>query len=115
MKKIIIVSLLLLLIVTGCQTQEEDEISKVLKENNYIVVDVRTKEEYDTGHVKNAINIPYDEINEETELDKSKTILVYCKSGKRSKIAYQTLTQLGYTVLDLGAYETVPLEKEMEA
>ena len=115
MKKIIIFSCLFLFLLTGCgkeTTEETSELEKVLKENNYIVVDVRTKEEYETGHVKDSINIPYDEIDENVDLDKEKTILVYCKSGGRSHIAYETLTNLGYQVLDLGAYETVTLEKE---
>ena len=105
----------LLLIMTGCSKKEEESLKTledVLKENNYIVIDVRTKEEYDTGHVKDSLNIPYDEIEESIDLDKSKPILVYCRSGKRSSIAYQTLTSLGYEVFDLGAYDTVPLEKE---
>ena len=116
MKKIIIpIICLLLLLITGCSNNQEESkeksLEEVLKENNYIVVDVRTKEEYETGHVKGALNIPYDEINEEVALDKDKTILVYCRSGKRSKIAYDTLKELGYTVIDLGAYDTVTLEK----
>ena len=116
MKRIIIImTCFLLLIMTGCSKKEEKSIKTledVLKENNYIVIDVRTKEEYDTGHVKDSLNIPYDEIEESIDLDKSKPILVYCRSGKRSNIAYQTLTSLGYEVFDLGAYDTVPLEKE---
>ena len=109
MKKIGIVCLV------GCtkeQTQEESKLDKVLKENNYIVVDVRTPEEYAEGHVKESINIPYDEIDENTDLDKTKDILVYCKSGVRSKKAYDTLKSLGYDVYDLGAYNTIKLDKE---
>ena len=75
-------------------------------------MDVRTSEEYKEGHVKGAINIPYDEINENVELDKEKTILVYCKSGRRSKVAYDQLTSLGYEVYDLGAYDNITLDKE---
>ena len=118
MKKILLIGLLLLFFVTGCgdtvEKQKEDELNTILEKNNYIVLDVRTNEEYETGHVVGSINIPYDEINEEVELDKEKTILVYCRSGKRSGIAYDTLTELGYTVFDLGAYESVTLEKTEE-
>ena len=81
-------------------------------ENNYEIIDVRTSSEYATGHVKGAINIPYDEIDENTKLDKNKTILVYCKSGKRSSIAFETLKKLGFKVYDLGAYETIDIAKE---
>ena len=117
MKKIGIICLVFigLILLTGCtkeQNQEESKLDKILKEDNYIVVDVRTAEEYAEGHVKGAINIPYDEIDENTDLDKSKTILVYCKSGVRSGKAYDTLISLGYTVENLGAYDTVELEKE---
>ena len=79
---------------------------------NYIVVDVRYDYEYSEGHVVNSINIPYDTINSNINLDKNKTILVYCKSGKRSKIAYDKLKELNYDVIDLGAYDKVTLDKE---
>ena len=116
---ILLVSILLCLIV-GCEKQEEikvgeskeEMIERVLKEKNYVVVDVRTKEEYEDSHVKNALNIPYDEIDENTDLPKDKIIMVYCRSGKRSNIAYNTLKKLGYEVIDLGSFDSVILEKE---
>lgn len=119
MKKIIILICILTLI-CGCKDttsyenkpSKEETVEKVIKENNYIIVDVRTKEEYDESHIKDAINIPYDEIDEKVDLDKSKTILVYCKSGTRSKIAYDTLKEIGFEVIDLGAFEKIDLEKE---
>ena len=115
MKKILcsllIITMVILLV--GCSGEKEmSSLDKILKENNYIIVDVRTQEEYDTSHVKGAVNIPYDEIDENVELDKSKTILVYCKSGGRSSIAYNTLKELGYDVMDLGAFDSIDLEKE---
>lgn len=113
MKRIILISCLFLILLVGCSKEKENDISKKsIVEEEYIVIDVRTKEEYDTGHVKGSINIPYDEIDESINLDKNKTILVYCRSGKRSHIAYETLKNLGYEVIDLGAYDTVTLEKE---
>lgn len=90
----------------------KDEIIEVMSEKDYIILDVRTKEEYENGHIVNSINYPYDEINESIELDKNKNIFVYCKSGKRSKIAFTTLRNLGYTVYDLGAFESIDLPKE---
>ena len=51
-------------------------------------------------------------VDENTDLDKTKTIMVYCKSGVRSNKAYNTLKDLGYDVVDLGAYDKVELEKE---
>ena len=120
MKKILLILCCYLLIgTTGCEKKaiekietKEKKTERVLEEKNYIVVDVRTKEEYEESHVKGALNIPYDEIDEKTSLPKEKTILVYCRSGKRSEIAYTKLTKLGYDVIDLGAYNTVTLEKE---
>ena len=113
MKKIIVLLLSILLLV-GCNNKEKESniLEEVLKENNYIIVDVRTKEEYDSSHVVGSINIPYDTIDENTDLDKSKTIIVYCRSGKRSSIASETLKKLGYNVLDLGAFDSKNLDKE---
>ena len=97
--------------VTIHSVKESNE-SVVIPTGDYIVVDVRTPEEYKEGHVKGAINIPYDTIDKNVKLDKSKKIMVYCKSGTRSAIAYKTLTELGYDVYDLGAYEKLNFEKE---
>ena len=109
MRNILFVLCLCILLITGCTKtinySKEDMINKIIKENNYIIVDVRTKNEYDSGHIKGAINIPYDTINEEIELDKEKTILLYCKSGVRSSKAYKLLKELNYNVIDLGSYE----------
>mgnify|MGYP004671839135 FL=1 len=116
MKKIIVLLLSILLLV-GCNNKEKESntLEEILKENNYIIVDVRTKEEYDTSHIVGAINIPYDTIDENTDLDKSKTIIVYCRSGKRSSIAAETLKKLGYNVLDLGAFDSINLDKEWKS
>ena len=110
MKKILICLFICLLLIGCSNNLEESELDKIVSKNNYIVVDVRTKEEYDVSHVKGSINIPYDEINEETDLDKTKTILVYCKSGTRSNIAYNTLISLGYDAYDMGAFDSINLE-----
>jgi len=69
-------------------------------QEGYIILDTRTQEEYDEGHIPGAILIPYDEITEKAEgilTDKDQLILVYCRSGRRSKIAAQSLVELGYT------------------
>jgi len=66
----------------------------------YILLDVREQYEFDEGHIPGAILIPYTEIDgkaEELIADKDIQILVYCRSGRRSKIAAQSLAQLGYT------------------
>lgn len=66
----------------------------------YIILDTRTQEEYDESHIPGAILIPYDEILEKAEdvlTDKDQLMLVYCRSGRRSKLAAQDLQTLGYT------------------
>ena len=69
-------------------------------ESGYIILDARTQEEYDEGHIPGAIMIPEYEIAERAEKelpDKDQLILVYCRSGRRSKIAAEELVKLGYT------------------
>ena len=69
-------------------------------ESGYIIIDARTQEEYDQGHIPGAILIPEYEIADraESELpDKDQLLLVYCRSGRRSKIAAEELVKLGYT------------------
>lgn len=114
MKKVLII-LILLFSLTGCGTNElteKEKLDKVLNEKNYIVIDVREDYEFSEGHVANSINIPYTQIDGNINLDKSKPILVYCKSGKRSSIAYDKLKSLGYEVYNLGAFKDITLEKE---
>ncbi len=103
-------------VLVGCTSQEStdhmEEIKKLMANNDYVLLDVRTKEEYQESHLKDAINIPHNQINKNIDLSKEKIIFVYCKSGNRSKTAYDTLTELGYTVYDLGAMESIDLPKE---
>lgn len=69
-------------------------------EKDYIILDTREQDEFDEGHIEGAILIPYTEIEktaEEKLPDKDKLILVYCRSGRRSKIASESLASLGYT------------------
>ena len=69
-------------------------------EKDYVIIDARTEEEFAEGHIENAILIPEYEIasRAEKELpDKEQLILVYCRSGRRSKIASEELVKLGYT------------------
>ena len=69
-------------------------------EQGYVILDTRTREEYDQGHIPGAIQISHDEITEKAEgvlMDKDQLILVYCRSGRRSKLAAEALVELGYT------------------
>ena len=66
----------------------------------YIILDVRTQEEFDESHIEGAILIPDYEITDKAESvlkDKDQLILVYCRSGRRSKLAAEALVELGYT------------------
>ncbi len=115
MKKILILVISSILL-TGCANGEneklENSVQSIIEKGNYVIIDVRTKEEYEISHIKGAINIPYDEISENINLDNHKTILVYCQSGRRSQIAWDSLNKLGYTTYDLGAFSEIDLPKE---
>ena len=80
-----------------------NEIVKIMEENkNYIILDVRTFEEYNEGHIPNAICIPNETIDKnvvEKLPNKEQLILIYCRSGNRSKQATEKLLNLGYTNL----------------
>ena len=85
-------------------------------EEGYIILDVRTREEYDEGHIPGAILIPNTEIEAKAEdvlTDKDQLILVYCRSGRRSKIAAEALAELGYTnIKEFGGIIDWPYEVE---
>lgn len=90
---------------------------EVTRVDTSILLDVRTKEEFDQGHLKRAINLPHTEI--ETRIadhvtNKQEKIIVYCRSGRRSRIAVNILKEMGYiNVNNAGAYADL-LEKEEE-
>lgn len=70
------------------------------KGSDYVIVDVRRQDEYDSGHIAGAILLPSETIREQAEevlTDKDRIILVYCRSGNRSKQSAQILADLGYT------------------
>lgn len=69
-------------------------------EEDYVIIDARTQEEYDEGHIDGAVLMPEYEVAQkapQTLKDKEQLILVYCRSGRRSKIASEELIKLGYT------------------
>lgn len=74
-----------------------------------LIIDVRTEAEWNNGHIEGAILIPYELIGERirtTTNNKSKRIYVYCRSGRRSKIAKESLEKLGYkNVVNLGSLQ----------
>lgn len=130
MKKVFVLLLTLILgctfaSVSGCDNSEEKDMTytqitateaKALmdSEENFIILDVRTAAEYAEGHIADAVLIPHEEITakaEEVLLDKAQLILVYCRSGRRSKIAAEALVALGYTnVKEFGGIIDWPYE-----
>ena len=85
-------------------------------EDDYVILDARTQAEYDEGHIPGTILIPHDTVAtaaEDALPDKDQPILVYCRSGNRSKQASQALVDLGYTnVIEFGGINNWPYEVE---
>ena len=98
--------------------QVDTETAKELidTEDDYVILDVRTQAEYDESHIPGAILIPHDTVAtaaEDALPDKGQLILVYCRSGNRSKQASQALVDLGYTnVVEFGGINSWPYEVE---
>ena len=128
MKKLIFLLLAVLLLTACGQDTENDqgavymnitagEAKQIMdSEEGYIILDVRTQEEYDEGHIPGAILIPNTEIEvraEEELPDKDQLILVYCRSGQRSKLAAEILVELDYTnIREFGGIIDWPYEVE---
>ena len=124
MKKIIILLVMILLLVTGCGTVVEERKTISYEEVNGLIenyenldyvyiIDVREEDEYNEGHLINSYNIPLsilDNIqNENISLDAK--IIVYCRSGNRSKTAQEMLNSMGYTnVYDMGGITNWPYD-----
>ena len=94
-----------------------EEAKKIMDSGEeHIILDTREQDEFDEGHIPGAILIPYTEIENKAEEmlpDKDKLILVYCRSGRRSKIAAEALSKLGYTnVKEFGGIIDWPYEIE---
>ena len=87
---------------------------EMMASQEVVVVDVRTREEYEGGHIENAVLVPNESIGSEmpeTLPDKEATLLIYCRSGRRSKDAAQKLLALGYqSVYDFGGVIDWPYE-----
>ena len=128
MKKLVFLLLAVMLLTACGQDKENDqgavyvnitaeEAKQIMdSEEGYIILDVRTQEEYDQGHIPGAILIAHEKIAEKAEevlTDKDQLILVYCRSGRRSKIAAEALVELGYTnIMEFGGILDWPYETE---
>lgn len=89
---------------------QEEAVRMMQEEADYLIVDVRTPEEYAEGHIPDAVNVPNETIGDsapEALPDKEQILLVYCRSGRRSKAASEKLAALGYTkVYEFGGINT---------
>ena len=126
MKKLIAAALTVILLTACGQNHHQEAVymnitAQEAKEimdtqQGYVILDVRAQEEYDQGHIPGAIVIPHGEIEAKAESalpDKDQLILVYCRSGRRSKIAAEALVKLGYTnIKEFGGILDWPYEVE---
>ena len=121
----IVAALVFLLAVSGCSSQEGSvymninaEKAKEMMENldEFVLLDARSEEEFSEGHIPGAIVIPHEEVSERAEAEipeKDVPVFVYCRSGRRSKIAAEELVSLGYSeVYEFGGIIDWPYEIE---
>lgn len=127
MKRILPLFFSVLLLLSGCSGNEsanhsyeqisQQEAKTMMDTQDVIILDVREQEEYDSGHIPGAVLLPVGTISEETAAavipEKDSVVLVYCRSGNRSKTASAALAELGYTgVYEFGGINTWPYETE---
>ncbi len=105
-KKIVCVIFILLTLglFSGCSKVSDEDLRAAHKayDNGALIIDVRSKEEFKEGHIKGAINIDIAVLDKSyAHIPKGKELIVYCRSGSRSKVAKQFLQQQGWTVHDV--------------
>ena len=114
MKRLILLIIAGVILLSGCGKKENsvettyekismsEGIKRMKSDENFILLDVRRADEFATGHIPGAVNLPNEEIGK-AEIpslpDKNQTIYIYCRSGNRSKLAANKLLALGYTKL----------------
>ncbi|MDD5888033.1 MAG: rhodanese-like domain-containing protein [bacterium] len=132
MKKFLMISFLVMFFITGCLKNDKQEIivhdvdisvksisylevKEIIDTNNnpdVVIIDVRSSNEYNSGHLKTAVNLPLESI-ENINLSKNSQLIVYCQSGRRSHEAAVKLISLGYeNVYDMGGIGDWPYERE---
>lgn len=126
MKRVIPLLFVLTMLFAGCSTGgnggsyqqiSQEEAKEMMDTQEVIVLDVREQDEYDSGHIPGAVLLPVGSIDEDTAAEvipeKDSTVLVYCRSGNRSKTASSALAELGYTnIYEFGGINTWPYETE---
>lgn len=124
MKKLLYIMLAAVLLLGGCggadngtayQQISQETAKEMMDSQGLIILDVREQSEYDSGHIPGAVLLPVGSIDQDTAAavlpDKDSTVLVYCRSGNRSKTASAALAELGYTaVYEFGGINTWPYE-----
>lgn len=124
MKKLLYIILAAALLLNGCggadtsnsyQQISQETAKEMMDSQELIILDVREQSEYDSGHIPGAVLLPVGSIDQDTAAavipDKDSTVLVYCRSGNRSKTASAALAELGYTaVYEFGGINTWPYE-----
>ena len=117
--------LLSLLLLAGCggnaaagyQQITQEEAKAMMDSQEVIILDVREQDEYDSGHIPGAVLLPVGTIDDTTAAqvipEKDSTVLVYCRSGNRSKTASAALADLGYTnIYEFGGINPWPYDTE---
>ena len=126
MKRILALIFAMLLVLSGCgettaensyQQITQEEAKEMMDTQEAIVLDVREQHEYESGHILGAVLLPVGTITEDTAAavipEPDSVVLVYCRSGNRSKTASKALADLGYTnVYEFGGINTWPYEVE---
>ena len=132
MKRILLPLLLILFILTGCAQKldgdgmigkttyiqiDQEKAKEMMDTQKVLILDVREQHEYDSGHIPGSVLLPVGTITEDTAAavidDLDTVVLVYCRSGNRSKTASQALVDLGYTnIYEFGGINTWPYEIE---
>ena len=126
MNRRMLLILVIALVLTGCGGKEmkntyqqisQEEAKNMMDTQEVIILDVREQDEFDAGHIPGALLLPVGIISEETAAavipERNSVVLVYCRSGNRSKTASGALAELGYTnIYEFGGIHTWPYEVE---
>ena len=124
--KIFLLLLTLGLLLTACGSAEPENSYEMItpqqakqimdSREDIVILDVRTQEEYGKKHIPGAVLLPLDDVEQKAPVvlpEKDQTILVYCRSGRRSKLAAEALVKQGYTnILEFGGINDWPYEVE---
>ena len=122
MKRLAFILIAAVILLTGCsiggtgnsasyhQIAQEEAKEMMTKNDGHVIVDVRRQDEYDEGHIPGAVLVPNESITDkqpEQLPDLNQVILIYCRSGRRSKEASQKLADMGYTnIYEFGGINT---------